>query len=132
MTCKRGRPCKREVERPFDDGKIHISEEAFMKTIDSLSKAVKEREALREKAAMKWISVKDKPPVHPCLYWDGENQVNVSRSIGTLTLSDGTTAYLANIDVLDFLLAMGDGTPPDDCTKILYWMPLPEPPEVSE
>ena len=75
----------------------------------------------------KWISVKEQPPEFPCLYWDGINQIGITKSLATITLKSGKTVYLSDM----FLRAFPDikQSDVDSCTHILYWMPLPEPPK---
>lgn len=75
----------------------------------------------------KWISVKEQPPEFPCLYWDGINQIGITKSLATITLKSGKTVYLSDM----FLRAFPDikQSDVDSCTHILYWMPLPNPPK---
>ena len=85
-----------------------------------------ERDAALAKVP-KWIDVKEQPPEFPCLYWDGINQIGITKSLATITMKSGKTVYLSDM----LLRAFPDikQSDVDSCTHILYWMPLPNPPE---
>jgi hypothetical protein len=75
----------------------------------------------------KWISVKEQEPVFPCLCWDGVNAPDVAKNLVVITLKDGKKVFVKDVflevfpEALQWLL--------EDCTHILYWMPLPELPK---
>lgn len=71
----------------------------------------------------KWISVKEQEPVFPCLYWDGVNTPAVAKSLVAITLKDGKEVFVADVLLEVFPEALQGLL--EDCTHILYWMPLP-------
>lgn len=85
-----------------------------------------ERDAALAKVP-KWISVEERKPEFPCIYWDGINQIGITKTLATITLKSGKTVYLSDM----FLKAFPDITQGevDDCTHIMFWMQLPEPPK---
>ena len=77
----------------------------------------------------KWISVEEREPEFPCICYDGVNAISIPKSIASLTLKNGKKVFVS--DAFDAFLEAFPHVPPeklDDCTHILYWMPLPEPP----
>lgn len=86
-----------------------------------------------EAKAPRWISVEEREPEFPCICYDGVNAISIPKSIASLTLKNGKKVFVS--DAFDAFLEAFPHVPPeklDDCTHILYWMQLPEPPEVSE
>ena len=85
-----------------------------------------------EAAQPKWISVEERLPEGRCLYWDGFNPVRVAESTAQIELASGKKVCLSDVtfDMLLSIVHSKEGW--DNCTHILYWMPLPEPPEVEE
>lgn len=80
----------------------------------------------------RWISVEEREPEFPCICYDGVNAISIPKSIASLTLKNGKKVFVS--DAFDAFLEAFPHVPPeklDDCTHILYWMQLPEPPEVS-
>ena len=78
----------------------------------------------------KWISVEEREPEFPCICYDGVNAISIPKSIASLTLKNGKKVFVS--DAFDAFLEAFPHVPPeklDDCTHILYWMQLPEPPE---
>lgn len=80
-----------------------------------------------EAKAPKWISVEEQEPVFPCLYWDGVNAPAVAKSLVAITLKDGKKVFVADALLEMFPEALQGLL--ENCTHILYWMPLPEPPK---
>lgn len=93
---------------------MNISLEEYGKLSDRITELMLENERLRTivLATQQWISVKDRLPGHRAMYitCDEFNIVEV-------TMFDG------NEDVVWNTVAE---------TKVMHWMPLPEPPEVED
>ena len=112
-------------ECPYDSSDECV-EELLKDALALIERLESERDAAMAKVP-KWIDVKEQPPEFPCLYWDGINKIGITKSLATITLKSGKTVYLSDM----FLIAFPDikQSDVDSCTHILYWMPLPEPPE---
>lgn len=78
----------------------------------------------------KWISVEEREPVFPCICYDGVNAISIPKNIASLTLKSGGNVFVSDVFLEAFPHALLEKL--DDCTHILYWMPLPEPPEEGE
>lgn len=77
--------------------------------------------------APKWISVEEREPEFPCICYDGVNVISIPKNIASLTLKSGEKVFVSDAFLEAFPHALLEKL--DDCTHILYWMPLPEPPE---
>ena len=75
----------------------------------------------------KWISVKEREPEFPCICYDGVNVISIPKNIASLTLKSGEKVFVSDAFLEAFPHALLEKL--DDCTHILYWMPLPEPPD---
>lgn len=111
------------------DGDNCCHETILMSALALIERLESERDAALAKVP-KWIGVEEQPPEFPCLYWDGINQIGITKSLATITLKSGKKVYLSDM----FLRAFPDikQSDVDSCTHILYWMPLPEPPKEGE
>lgn len=77
--------------------------------------------------APKWISVEEREPAFPCICYDGVNVISIPKNIASLTLKSGEKVFVSDAFLEAFPHALLEKL--DDCTHILYWMPLPEPPK---
>lgn len=75
----------------------------------------------------KWISVEEREPEFPCICYDGVNVISIPKNIASLTLKSGEKVFVSDAFLEAFPHALLEKL--DDCTHILYWMPLPEPPD---
>lgn len=75
----------------------------------------------------KWISVEEREPEFPCICYDGVNVISIPKNIASLTLKSGEKVFVSDAFLEAFPHALLEKL--DDCTHILYWMPLPEPPK---
>ena len=78
----------------------------------------------------KWISVEEREPEFPCICYDGVNVISIPKNIASLTLKSGEKVFVSDAFLEAFPHALLEKL--DDCTHILYWMPLPEPPKEDE
>lgn len=122
-TCPKEHEVGCEYGERTEDCQMTIDTIAYIEHLES------ERDAALAKVP-KWISVEERKPEFPCIYWDGINQIGITKTLATITLKNGKTVYLSDM----FLKAFPDITQGevDDCTHIMFWMPLPEPPEEGE
>lgn len=93
--------------------------------MDNLLAYVKHLEAQQPK----WISVEEREPAFPCICYDGVNMISIPKNIASLTLKSGEKVFVSDVFLEAFPHALLEKL--DDCTHILYWMPLPEPPKVQ-
>lgn len=77
--------------------------------------------------APKWISVEEREPEFPCICYDGVNVISIPKNIASLTLKSGEKVFVSDAFLEAFPHALLEKL--DDCTHILYWMPLPELPK---
>ena len=75
----------------------------------------------------KWISVEEREPEFPCICYDGVNVISIPKNIASLTLKSGEKVFVSDAFLEAFPHALLEKL--DDCTHILYWMPLPERPK---
>lgn len=97
--------------------------------IDSIA-LIERLESERDEAlakVQKWISVEEREPEFPCICYDGVNVISIPKNIASLTLKSGEKVFVSDAFLEAFPHALLEKL--DDCTHILYWMPLPEPPE---
>lgn len=87
-------------------------------------------EWIMEHMEPRWISVEEREPEFPCICYDGVNLISIPKNIASLTLTSGEKVFVSDV----FLEAFPDLLIEEleDCTHILYWMPVPEPPEGDE
>ena len=114
--------CPKEHEVGCEDGERTEDCQMTIDTIAYIERLESERDAALAKVP-KWISVKEQEPVFPCLYWDGVNTPAVAKSLVAITLKDGKEVFVADVLLEVFPEALQGLL--EDCTHILYWMPLP-------
>ena len=114
--------CPKEHEVGCEDGERTEDCQMTIDTIAYIERLESERDAALAKVP-KWISVEEREPAFPCICYDGVNMISIPKNIASLTLKSGEEVFVSDIFLEAFPHALLEKL--DDCTHILYWMPLP-------